>query len=291
MNIFFEKLSLIIAPLLIISISYATPKKDTLRFGLIKYKSIEDFENTYRPFVDYIAYKCEMIPSFKIVDDRELGYMLNNNLFDIGIFKPFPYLKAKSDFSRLEVFASHIAYGSDKYKGVFVVRKNSEITSLKDIIGKKLLFVKSTSTSGFRIPKGILEELNIDINDSSLINYEFSKNHLKSLNSLINGNVDVVAIDKRVLLNHTGYQDIENLLILKEFEIPYNAYVFSPRIDSNIKNMIIDVMTDADKNPNADIFSNNLGIERWYECTDYNGLIWSWNNNIMRWENVGVTYY
>ena len=270
MNKCFKKLGLIIVIFFIgLNISHAVTK-DTLRFGLIKYKSLEHFENTYKPFINYIADKCDMIPYYQIVDDKNLGYMLDNNTFDIGIFKPFPYLKAQADFPQLEVFASHIAYGSDKYTGVIVVKKDSEIQTLKDIIGKKLLFVKPTSTSGYRIPKGILREHNIDINDSSLIDVGFSNNHIKSLKLLINGEVDAIAIDKKALLNFDGELDMNDLSILEEFEIPYNAYVFSSGIDSSTRNKIIDIMNNADKNPYANIFNNELGIEKWYECTDDN---------------------
>lgn len=238
---------------------------DTLRFGVIKYKSLEDFKSTYIPFAEYIAGKCSVVPVFKIVSDTFLGFQLKNNEYDIGIFKPFPYLKAKTDFPRLEVFATHHAYGSEKYTGVLMVRKNSSIHSVQDLQGKNILFVKRTSTSGFRIPKGILSEHNIDI-DSSLASYDFSLNHDSSLRALIKGEVDAIAIDKRACSS----VDCGSLTILEEYEVPYNAYVFSPGLDNATKSKISNIMFDAHTNPFTDIFNNKLGIKMWVPCTDNN---------------------
>ena len=241
--------------------------QDTLRFGVIKYKSLEDFKNTYGPFVEYIAKKCDKVPVFKIVSDTLLGYQLNNNEYDIGIFKPFPYLEAKAAFPQLEVFASHIAFGSEKYTGVFVVQKISGIQDLHDLHGKKLLFVKGTSTSGYRIPKSILLEHGIDLD--SLESYDFSGSHDSSLHSLLMGNVDAIAINK-ITLPSINYLDSNGLDDLEDFEVPYNAYVFSPGLDSMTKNEIKYIMFHAHLDPYANIFNNKLGIEKWYECTDDN---------------------
>ena len=91
MNKYLKISSLIIAIIILgLNISYAQ-EKDTLRFGLIKYKSLEDFKDTYEPFINYIAEECGMIPSYQIVDDRNLGYMLNNNTFDEIKIKDIPF--------------------------------------------------------------------------------------------------------------------------------------------------------------------------------------------------------
>lgn len=268
----FQSICKIIAllTLILVKINLYGNNPDTLYVGLIKYKSIEDFKATYEPLINYIAEKCNKVAAYQIVKDNELGYKLHKNEFDLGIFKPFPYLNAEINFPDLEVFASHLVNGKDHYTGVIVVKQSSGINSLSDLKNKKLLFVKKTSTSGFRIPKGILREYNIDI-DSSFLKCQFSGSHDLSLDSLINGSVDAIAINKDNLNTYLESTNTNDLKILEEFAVPHNAYVFSPYLDSITREKIKEVMLQAYLDPGSDnIFENKLGIDKWYECNDDN---------------------
>lgn len=264
-----HKLTLLLAVCLFSINSYCSTS-DTLRFGLIKYKSLDDFKATYGPIVDYLAKKSGKVPYYEIVNDDELGYKLNDNEFDIGIFKPFPYLNSKTNFPNLEVFASHSVNDQDRYTGVIVVKKESGIIDISDLENKVIMFVKETSTSGYRIPKGIFREHDFDI-DSSFLRYSFSGSHDLSLDSLVAGKVDAIAINKKNLLDYQKSKGANEFYILEEYEIPYNAYVFSPHLDSSFRQKIKQIMFQAHMDPGArSLFNNKLGIDKWYPCNDDN---------------------
>ncbi|MDA3844838.1 MAG: PhnD/SsuA/transferrin family substrate-binding protein [Candidatus Kapabacteria bacterium] len=242
------------------------------RMAVIKYKTVEEVKETYTPMVNYIAKKLGKQPELTIIMDESLAYDLSDDKFDLGVFPPFPYLKAKTDFPELEVFASHIVSGKKTYKGAIYVLESSGIESFMDLKDKNFLFVKPTSTSGFKYPKGILREHNIDIDE--FFNYDFSGGHDESITALLEGKAEGIAIDTKAY-KRLSPEDKIRIKILKEYEIPYHAYVLSPNLDEKISKQITKIFLIAKKNPaTAKMFENVLNIEKWVDCDDehYNPL-------------------
>ena len=262
--------------ILILSLSIATwgaQVTDTLHIGIIKYKTDEKLLDTYTPLFNYIGEQIGKPSKIHLVDDHQLGYDLNQGKYQIGVFKPFPYLNDKVTFPLLEVFASHLVDKESIYSGVILTKNSSGINYLSDFKGKKFLFIKPTSTSGYRCPKGIFKENDIDI-DAGFFTYEFSYDHDKAFEALLNDEVDGIAVSKNSVLNHPMYKSGE-YRIIEEYEVPFQAYVFSPLLDDATKYKIMEIMFNAHKNPsNQSLFENSLGIDRWEKRDDeyYNFL-------------------
>ncbi|MEM6802691.1 MAG: PhnD/SsuA/transferrin family substrate-binding protein, partial [Bacteroidota bacterium] len=243
------------------------------RVGIIKYKSQEAFIATYKPLMSYLAKELDKQLVFEIVPEDELAYRISEGMYDLGIFTPFPYLRAKMDFPQLEVFASHTVNGEDSYSGCIMIRKESGINSLHQLKASSFLFVKPSSTSGYKYPKGIFKERNLDI-DAGFFEYDFSGGHDLSLQALIQKEVDGIAVDTRVYDGLTSVQK-GDYHMLECYEIPYHAYVMNPQMDSSLRLALKEAMFKAHKNPRTrKIFSNPLQIEKWHAQEDgaYNSL-------------------
>lgn len=253
--------------------SYAQQNENTLRIGIIKYKTEEKLMQTYLPMADYIGKKLNMKVTLEVVEEEKLGYELTRGTYDIGIFKPFPYLKTKVNFPELEVFASQSLKHKDYYVGAIVVKKSSGIKTLSDFKGKKFLFIKPTSTSGFRYPKGIFKEYDIDI-EADFFNYDFSYDHDKAIDALVNDEVDGIAVSKDALLSRKTFGK-DDYIILEEYHVPNHAYVLSPKLDSVNQAKIKNIMLNAFKDPESRmLFDNPLNITKWIAKDDnyYNYL-------------------
>lgn len=251
----------------------AQQSQNTLRVGIIKYKTEEKLIDTYTPMMEYLGEKLNLKTSLEIVDEEKLGYELTQGTYDIGIFKPFPYLKTKVNFPELEVFASQSVKHKDFYVGIIVAKKSSGIKTLSDFQDKKFLFIKPTSTSGFRYPKGIFKEYDIDI-EAGFFNYDFSYDHGKAIVALMEDEVDGIAVSKDALLDHKTFSK-EDYVILQEYEVPNHAYVLSPKLDSIRQTEIKDVMLNTFKDPESKkLFDNPLNITKWIKKDDnyYNYL-------------------
>ena len=251
----------------------AQKNKDILRVGIIKYKTEEKLMNTYTPMVEYLGKKLNVQATLEIVDEEKLGFELTKGNYDIGIFKPFPYLKTKVNFPELEVFASQSVKHKDFYTGVIVAKKSSNIKRLADFKDRKFLFIKPTSTSGYRYPKGIFKEYDIDI-EAGFFNYDFSYDHDKAILALMSGEVDGIAVSKDALLDNKAFSK-DDCVILQEYEVPNHAYVLSPKLDSLRQKEIKDIMLNTFKDPESkDLFDNPLHITKWIAKDDnyYNYL-------------------
>lgn len=268
----------------------AAQSDEPLRVGVIRYKTDDLVRETYTPFVEYIAEQLGTTAELTIlpvestrtdeIDDaavpagEELAFRLSRGEFDLGIFKPFPYLQAKLDHPELGVFATHLVEGTPTYTGAILVRRDSGIETLNDLRGRTVVFTKETSTSGFRYPRGVLRELEIDI-EEDLAGYSFSNDHAESIRMVLDGAVDATAID-RSALDELPPEDMELLRELEQYELPYQAYVLSPAMEAERRDLIEPIMFDAHRTAvtRARLFNNGLGIERWVARadSDYNSL-------------------
>jgi len=257
--------------LLVGLVSLPAQTSDTLRVGIIPFKTEEMVMATYLPLFEYVAQQVDKVARVSLVDEKDLGYLLANDTYDIGIFTPFPYLRAKVDFEELEIFASHIIDGAAYYQGAFVTRSSSGIKTLEDLAKKRLIFVKPTSTSGYLFPKGMLEQYNLY--ETRDYYYWFSGSHDSSLLALQHGKADAIAIDVNALSDHIA--SLDTMEIIMQYEIPYHAYVFSPNINPALRSQILSTMLEAHKAPRVrPYFSNMLEIARWVKQDDeyYNPL-------------------
>ncbi len=258
---------------------------DELRVGIIKYKTEEKVRVSYTPLVGYLAEKLGDEPVVEILTDGSLAFRLVEGDYDVGVFTPFPYLEAKLSFPELDVFASHRVDGSETYGGAIVVRSDSGIGSLSDLRDGRFLFVKPTSTSGFKYPVGIFREHGFDVGipehltldsevDGQFIDYGFSGGHDRSLEALLGGEADGVAIDVAAL-EALDAGDRALLDTIEAYDLPFHAWVFAPSVPPARRAEIERLMLAAHMSPNAaELFDNPLGITGWVERTDseYNSL-------------------
>ncbi|MEL7146062.1 MAG: PhnD/SsuA/transferrin family substrate-binding protein, partial [Bacteroidota bacterium] len=242
-------------PALLILLSTISFAQETLKVGVISYKSDKKVAETFKPIFQYVASQLDRQLEFTIVPEDDLAFHLDQNDFDIGVFTIFPYLRAKEDFPGLHVFASHKVAGQGSFHGVILARKSDDITDLHQMEGKKFLFVKPTSTSGYKYPKGIFTESDMDI-DNNFFSFDFSYDHNKSLDSLIAGAVDGIAINESYFM---GRKDInqDDYQILDRYEVPYHAYVTSPAMSLELHKQLEEIMFSAHKNPKAKKYFKN----------------------------------
>ncbi len=263
----------LLRPLLILVVACSTAiAQDTLRIGIIPYKTDDKILESYTPMFEYIGKKLNKKIKIDLVSDKELGYKLHHNQYDLGVFKPFPYLKAHLDFPDLEVFASHEVGNALSYTGLIISRKDQNINAFKDFKGKHFLFIKPTSTTGYRYPKGVFKEHEIDI-DSNYFEYDFSYSHEKAIDALLAGEADGIAVAKSELMKKGV--EMNNLKVHLEFSAPNHAYVFSPKLDTAAMAAIQYAMFHASKDPDSyGIFENSLEITNWKKVNDnhYNYL-------------------
>ncbi|WNJ18499.1 PhnD/SsuA/transferrin family substrate-binding protein [Pontibacter sp. G13] len=252
---------------------------DTLHVGLIRYKSPTDFRSTFFPLFEQLGDALNRPVNIQVFesDSADLGYALHSGEMDLGLFTQFPYLKASELFPSLTVFATHKVGGAASFEGAIVVRKSGwteEVDQLADLRGKSFAFVKPTSTSGYKLPNGILQELGLNQAEGFFSQISFSGSHSASLEGLLDGTYDGVAVDMRSFKSLPKANQ-EKLVILRTYSVPNHAYVFGPNVPQSERNQILEAMTHLHLQSGAKAaFDNPLGISRWVSQEDeaYNSL-------------------
>ena len=241
--------------------SFTLSSQDKLKVGIVLYNSEEKIKSTYMPLIQYVAKRVGMKAEVNILEEDDLAYYLNNGEYDVGIFTVFSYLKIKTDYPDLKVFSTHQIDGKDHFYGTILVNNNSNINTLQDIKGKKFMFVKRTSTSGFKYPKGILNENNIDI--ETMLEYDFAGEHERAIMLLKAGKVDVIAVNEGKIKNIRGVEE-SDFREIEKYKVPYHAYVLSSKMTEDLKDKLKNIFQDSHKDPLIrHLWNNPLGIEKW----------------------------
>ena len=143
----------------------------------------------------------------------------------------------------LKVSFSNVANGNYYYVGYFLSLKESGISSIEDIEGKRIVFTKPTSTSGFFFPLTRLLENGIPPWKSPT-SYYFSGGHLESIKEVFEGRADVAIVYSVLLSNFEkkfpGFDRKKLNYFAKTERIPLDAYCLSDKLDSDTKKIIVD---------------------------------------------------
>lgn len=128
-----------------------TPSVDAQKVTL----SAEELTEFLREYTGY--HFRYVVPTSYIAVVEALG----SKKADVAIMNTFSYLLAHQKYGAKAVLKVVRRYGETTYRGQFITRIDSGIDSLKDIAGKRIAYVDPASTSGYLLPKALLDSLKI----------------------------------------------------------------------------------------------------------------------------------
>lgn len=169
------------------------PKEEKLVLGFVPLmdadKLIENVEPLAEILSEAIGIKVEAFTANNYVGVIEA---IGAGQVDFGIIPPFAYVLAKNNFDAEVILSALNKSGKSFYRSEFIVKKGSPIHTVEDIRNKKVAFVDPSSSSGYIFPGAYLKKHGIDLDRD--ITSVFSGGHDKSLQLLMTGSVDVVAV-------------------------------------------------------------------------------------------------
>lgn len=135
----------------------------TYKFGIHPYLNSKKMYISYRPLLDYIEAK---IGNIKIILETSSSYSdYNTKLYrgDFDISLPNPYQTYKACAKGYTVVAR--MKPDNVFRGIFVARKDSHITSVNQLKGKSVSFPAPTALAATMMPLLYLKEHGLDINN------------------------------------------------------------------------------------------------------------------------------
>ena len=182
----------------VFSIVGCTTKTETkkeekvIKMGFVPLKNSEKLVEDLKPISDYLSERLGVkVEAFTASNYIGVVEGLGSGSVDFGIIPPFSSLLAQKQSNAKPILTSKGKTGKPGYTAELYVRKDSGIKSLQDVKGKKVAFVDPSSSSGYIYPGAMLVEAGLNLDKD--ISYQFSGGHDKSLQLLLNRDVDVIA--------------------------------------------------------------------------------------------------
>lgn len=122
----------------------------------------------------------------------ELISLLERKEVDFAVIPPLAYVYARKRDPCIQLLFTMVGNGDVYYSGYILVRKDSDITTLRDLEGRRIGFSDRRSASSFLFPLARLLEAGLDI-EKLLSKASFLEDHASVLKALVEGQIDAGA--------------------------------------------------------------------------------------------------
>ena len=217
-----------------------TLKNETIKIAFAVRGSITEDIFLYISLIKYL--ENETGYSFKLILPNQNGYENNyplNENIDIGIVGAVHAIKGIKSGWKV------IVLGKDKnmkteYRSVLIVPIDSDIKSINDIRGNKIVFGSYYSTSGHLIPRIEMEKSNIKLDELQL--YTYTGSHYNCIHSVYRGEHDAGFLQE-ILAEKMEKQNIVKIIWYSDY-YPSSCVITSPFLDDTIAAIIKQALID-----------------------------------------------
>ena len=250
-------------------------EEKVIKMGFVPLKNSEQLVEDVKPIADYLSQKMGVkVEAFTASNYIGVVEGIGSGSVDFGIIPPFSAVLAQKQSNAKPLLTSKGKSGKSGYTAELYVRKDSGIKSLQDVKGKKVAFVDPSSSSGYIYPGAMLVKAGINLDKD--ISYQFSGGHDKSLQLLLNKDVDVIAtfdgVEERYGKDFpAALTDIEKLA--SSDTIPGIMVTASSKMDKDLQDKLKQALLDMDKDPKMkELFTKMFSITGFEEVdqTAYN---------------------
>jgi phosphate/phosphite/phosphonate ABC transporter binding protein len=219
-----------------------------LKFGFTPVLSEAEMREEFQPLMVYMTKSTGIEVTLYIAKSYgDLRDQMEAGKVDIGSFSPFAYVDAMTG-GKIKIIAQSILDYSAFYKGLIITRKDSGMTGLADLKGKRFAFVDPKSASGYVYPRAMLIEKGFDP-DKFFKETVFSGGHDKVILAVLEGKVEAGAIYDGALAisKGKGLKTEELTTIASTDPIPHDAIVVRSDLDDVTTKKIQKALIDLEK--------------------------------------------
>ncbi|NOQ23654.1 MAG: phosphate/phosphite/phosphonate ABC transporter substrate-binding protein [Candidatus Aegiribacteria sp.] len=172
-----------------VRVNSASSDADVLRIGFDLRSNPQEDARQYLPFLEYLekatGYTFELVftpGNDRIVDDLGTGAV------QFAFIGAGSYIQVHSKYGVVPLVHGLNAQGEARYQSVIIVPPDSPIRDIEDLRGRRFAFGSVTSTQGHLIPRIILAEHGLILDD--LAAYEYTGSHQNCANAVSAGQFD-----------------------------------------------------------------------------------------------------
>jgi len=150
-----------------------------IKFAILPRLSATEIHNMFTPLKEYLSQETgEKVTLVITKDFDDFTRVVKADEVDLAFSNPLIYvqIKKKVDIKPLALSLEPIA--GSKYRGLIIARRDSNINTIQDLKGKKLVFVDETSLGGYILQMLLLHNAGMDIH-KDFTTLPFAKKHDK----------------------------------------------------------------------------------------------------------------
>jgi len=252
------------------------PKKPaqetTLLIGLIPEQNIFDQVERYRPLTGYLSKKAGV--KIKLTVLSRYGNIIDNFVslgLDGAFFGSFTYTLAHAKLGVEVVARPEKNDGTSTYHGLIFVRKDSGIRNMKDMEGKRFVFVDKATTAGYLLPLRYFGKYGITNYKTYLKESYFAGTHEDAIHDVLNGKADMGAAKNTIynMLAKTDGRLAKELVVLeKSPEVPENALAVRKDLDWSLRKKLKEALLGMHNDPEGRDVLIGFGARRFIETVD-----------------------
>ena len=162
---------------------------DSLRFGFDLRGSPDEDAKQYLPFLKYLEEATGLRFELRFTPkDHAIADELGTGKVQFAAIGAGTYIQAHARYGVIPLVRGLNAEGRADYQSVIVVAPDSSLRKIEELRGKHFAFGSVTSTQGHIIPRIILREHGISLDD--LAGYEYTGSHQNCANAVAAGRFD-----------------------------------------------------------------------------------------------------
>lgn len=213
---------------------------ESLKVGVLPYTNIVKILKLYEPFHKFMGKELnEKIEIYTSTGYENFFEDSKNGLYDLIITGPhFGYIHIEDGFTPLFTYDTQI-------KSIFVVRRDSEINSIKDLKDKKISTSTNLSVSTIGGINALVESGFVNGKDFALIN---SKSHTSAIMDVILRQSDAAITTYTPLKQLTDKDIKDNIKVIESnIAMPHLFILIHPRVKKEKFEKIKQALLDFEK--------------------------------------------
>lgn len=195
----------------------------------------------YLPFLKYLESKTGYRFKLNIINrKKDIVDELGENRVQFAAMGGVAFVKANVIYGAVSVARGLNKYGTAEYRSCFVVSPQSPIKRMLDISGRRVAFGNRNSTQGHLIPRIMMLENNIDLED--LASYEYTGSHQRCAEAVVAGRDDVCGLQDQ-LAKRLVAKGVVRLLHCSD-NYPSSGIVASHSVSEEVRNKVQQALLD-----------------------------------------------
>jgi phosphonate transport system substrate-binding protein len=185
-----------------------------LKLGVLPRLSATELTAMFKPLADHLSRETGQKVTLVLAKDfAAFQKQVRDGEVDLAFSNPLVYVQLRKTKDVTPLAVALEKKGGAKFRGIFVVRKDSGIDDVKALRGKRLIFVDEDSLGGYITQALMLKKQGLDVN-KDFVRLPFAKKHDNVTMAVFNRAADAGGVREDDLDKLAGKLDLSQVKIL-----------------------------------------------------------------------------